>query len=103
MHLRPLSEKLLMIVLLLVGLSILQTAIVFSLPQLLPSDNIEFFMAVTSNSYLIADIIFGIVIFWLTKRMGLIAISIGLLSIILPTFGAIFYMLTTLRDKSEND
>jgi hypothetical protein len=102
MHLKLLKEKLLMIVLLLVGLSFLQVTIVFTLPLILPTDNLDLYRALISNSYWISDIIFGIVIFWLTRGKGLVAIPIGLLSIFLPPYGTIFYMLTTLQNKPGN-
>jgi hypothetical protein len=103
MHLRLLPEKLLMIVLLLVGLSFLQVAIVYTLPLILPTDNLDIFIALTSNSPWISNVIFGIVILWLMRGKGLVAIPIALLSIVLPPYGTIFYILTTLQNKLGND
>jgi hypothetical protein len=103
MHLRLLREKLLMTVLLLVGLSFLQIAIVYTLPLILPTDNLDIFVTLTSNSHWISDIIFGIVILWLTRGKGWVAIPIALLSIVLPPYGTIFYILFTLQNKSGND
>ena len=102
MHVRLLTEKLLKVILLLVGLYFLQVTILFTLP-LIPIDNFETRMILTSNSVWVGNIIFGLVVLWLTRKKGLIAIPIGILSIVLPTYGPIFYILTTLQNKSTND
>jgi hypothetical protein len=102
MHLRFLSEKLLTTILLLLGYSFLQGVLVIALPLLLPTSNLEFFLSVTSNAYWIGNTIFGFVIMWFTRRIGLTALPIGLLSIVLPTYGTIFYLLTSLQNKSHD-
>jgi hypothetical protein len=103
MQLKLLSEKLLMIVLLLLGLSFLQPTLVFTLPFILPIDNLELYRTLISNSYWISNVMFGIVILWLMRGKGFVAIPIGLLSIVLPPYGTIFYLLTILQNKSDND
>jgi hypothetical protein len=92
-----------MIVLLLVGLAFLQTIIVYTLPLLLQTETLDVSMILISNSQWIGNIIFGVVILWLTRGKGLVAIPVGLLSIVLPPYGAIFFILTTLQTKLAND
>jgi len=56
-----------------------------------------------SHASWIGNIIFGVVILWLMRDNGFVAISVGVLSIILPSYGAIFYILTTLQNKFKDD
>ena len=104
MHISLLSENLLVAILLLVGLYLLQAIIALTLPLILfPSANLEVTLTVISNSHLIGNLIFGLVVVWLTRREGLIAISIGVLSIVLPAYGLIFFILTKLPNIQTND
>jgi hypothetical protein len=102
-HLKILRENLIVIILLLVGLSFLHPTVVFILPFILPVDNVDLYRTLIFNSHWISDTMFGIVIFWLTRGKGVVAIPIGLLSTVLPLYGTIFYLLTTLPTKSEHD
>ena len=99
---RLLSDKLLEVILLLIGLYILQVIILFIVP-LVPIEDMKIRMTFLSNASWIGNILFGVVIFWLTKNKGLVAVPIGLLSIVLPTYGPIFYILTSLQNKLKND
>jgi len=90
------------VILLLVGLYILQVIILFTLP-LVPIDDLEIRMTILSNASWIGNIIFGLVILWLTRDKGLVAIPVGVLSTVLPVYGPIFYILTALQNKSKND
>lgn len=103
MTFKKLCEKLLQVILLLVGLFFLQVIILNALPLILPVDNFNVYLIIISNSHWIGNLIFGLVILWLTRRMGLIAIPIGILSVVLPTYGPIFYILTTLQNRSTDD
>jgi hypothetical protein len=60
-------------------------------------------MSLIANAAWIGNVIFGFVIFWLLKNRGTIAIPVGILSIVLPLYGPIFYILTTLQDESKID
>jgi hypothetical protein len=99
---RLLSDKLSEVILLLVGLYMLQVVILFIVP-LVPIDDMEIRMTFLSNASWIGNIIFGVVIFWLTRDKGFVAIPVGILSIVLPSYGPIFYILTTLQNRSKND
>ena len=99
---RLLINKLVEVILLFVGLFILQVIIQFTLP-FIQIDDLEIRMTILSNASWIGNIIFGLVILWLTRDMGLVAIPIGVLSAILPAYGPIFYILTALHNKSKND
>lgn len=99
---RLLSDKLLEVILLLVGLYILQLIILFTVP-FIPIDDMEIRMIILLNASWIGNIIFGVVIFGLTRDKGFVAIPVGVLSIVLPSYGPIFYILTTLQNKSKND
>ncbi|CAN5401579.1 hypothetical protein BH10BAC4_BH10BAC4_08730 [soil metagenome] len=99
---RLLSDKLLEVILLLVGLNILQVIILSTVP-LVPIDDFQIRMTFILNASWIGNIIFGFVILWLTRDKGFIAIPIGILSIVLPSYGPVFYILTTLQNKSKND
>lgn len=99
---RLLSDKLLEIILLLIGLYILQVIILYTVP-LVPIDDMRIRMTFLSNASWIGNIIFGVVILWSTRDKGFVAISVGVLSIVLPTYGPIFYILTVLQNNSKND
>jgi hypothetical protein len=99
---RLLSDKLLEVILLLVGLYLLQVIILFTAP-LVPIDDMEIRMTFLSNASWIGNVIFGLVILWLTRDKGLVAIPVGVLSTVLPAYGPIFYILTTIQKKSKND
>jgi hypothetical protein len=99
---RLLSDKLLEVILLLVGLYVLQVIMLFTVP-LVPIDDMEIRMAILANASWIGNIIFGLVILWLTRDKGFVAIPVGVLSIVLPSYGPILYILTTLQNKSKND
>jgi apolipoprotein N-acyltransferase len=90
-----LSDKLLEVILLLIGLYVIQVLLLFTLP-LVSDDSIR--MTLILNSAWIGNTIFGLTIYWLTREKGQIAIAIGLLSVVLPVYGPIFYILT----KFEN-
>lgn len=90
-----LSDKLLEVIVLLLGLFILQILLLFTLP-LVPDDNIR--MTLILNSSWIGNTIFGLTIYWLTRDKGQVAISIGLLSVVLPVYGPIFYILTKIEN-----
>ena len=99
---RLLSDKLLEVIVLLVGLYLLQIIILFSVP-LVPIDDLSIRMTLISNASWIGNIIFGLVILWLTRDKGSVAIAIGILSIVTPLYGSIFYILTMLQNRSKND
>lgn len=84
--------------LLLIGLYILQVVIVLVIP-FLPIEDMKVKMIFLSNASWIGNMLFGIVIFWLTRSRGLVAVPVGLLSIVLPTYGSILYILTALQNK----
>ena len=90
-----LSDKLLEVILLLIGLYVIQVLLLFTLP-LVSDDSIR--MTLILNSAWIGNTIFDLTIYWLTREKGQIAIAIGLLSVVLPVYGPIFYILT----KFEN-
>jgi hypothetical protein len=95
-----LSNKLLEVILLLVGLLVIQVLLLYALPQV-PNDSLR--MTLILNSSWIGNSIFGIVIYWLTKEKGQVAIAVGLLSSILPVYGPIFYILTKFETAKGND
>ena len=97
-----LADKLLEVIVLLVGLYFLQLIILFAVP-LVPIDDLSIRMKLISNASWIGNIIFGLLILWLTRDKGSVAISIGVLSIVTPLYGSIFYILTTLQNRSKND
>lgn len=88
---RLLSDKLLEVILLLLGLYILQVIILFTVP-LVPIDDMEIRMTILSNVSWIGNVIFGLVILWLSRDKGFVAIPVGVLSIVLPSYGPIFYL-----------
>jgi hypothetical protein len=101
-HFRLLSEKLLTVVLLLLGLEILRSAMIMILPFILPTDNMDVYTFVISYSPWIAQIIFALVIYRLARLKGMVAISIGILSTVYPIYGSIFYMIATLKTDQGN-
>jgi len=102
MHPNFLAEKLLTVIILLVLLYFLQMLLTLIIP-LFAIENVDILTTLAANSVWFCNIVFGLVIFWLTRKKGLLAIFIGILAIVLPTYGSIFYMIATLQYKSEND
>lgn len=97
---RQLSDKLLEVILLLIGLYVIQVLLLSTLP-LVPDDNIR--MTLILNSSWIGNIIFGLTIYWLAREKGQVAIAIGLLSVVLPVYGPVFYILTKIEITKSND
>jgi hypothetical protein len=83
MNYKQLGDKLLAVTLLLAGLSIFNAVIPAIAPAIHLGDWIIPFMR---NSYLIGDIIFGLIIYRLTNQNRKVSPSIGLLSTTLPVF-----------------
>jgi hypothetical protein len=102
MHFKLLSEKILTVVLLLLGLEILRSAVIIILPFILPTDNMDVYTFVISYSPWIAQIIFALVIYRVARQKGIVAISIGILSTVYPLYGSIFYIITTLKIDDGN-
>jgi hypothetical protein len=102
MPLRFLSYKVLEVILLLIGLYVLQVTLLFTLP-LIPIYDMTMRMSLIENAAWIGNVIFGLTIFWLLRKKGAVAIAVAILSIVLPLYGPIFYILTTLQDESKID
>jgi hypothetical protein len=97
-----LADKLLEVILLLTGLYVVQS-IIFFLAPLAPIDDLNLRIAFITNAPWIGNIIFGLVVLSLTKDKKFAAIPVGFLSVVLPSYGLIFYILTTLQIKQKND
>jgi hypothetical protein len=95
---RQFGERLLEVTLLLIGLQILNLVIYAIAPTLELGDWILFFI---KNSSWIGNILFGIIMYKLTKQDWQISISIGILSTLLPVFGGLFYLLTLTNNKDN--
>jgi hypothetical protein len=91
MDYRQFEEQLLETILLLVGLSIFNTGLYAIAPTV---DLGEWLIPFTTNSYWIGNLIFGIIIYRLTKQNRKVTVSIAILSIMLPVFGGLMYLLT---------
>lgn len=100
MTLKLLGDKLLQVILLLIGLYVLQTMLLFILSRV-PDDGLR--KTLMFYSTWIANILFGLVIYWLARKKRVVAIPIGILSVVLPIYGPIFYVLTTMQNKKSND
>ncbi|MBX2969979.1 MAG: hypothetical protein KF803_11460 [Cyclobacteriaceae bacterium] len=100
---KRLTDKVLRVVGLLVGLMILQIAITFAIPYVTPTDNPDLFIALTIHGHWIGNIIYGLIIYALLRQGKTVAIPIGLLSIMTPVYGGVFYLLTTFNERTPND
>ena len=96
-----LGNKLLEVTLLLAGLYLLRVILLLAIP-LVPADEIEIDMNILSSVSWIVNTIFGLVVLWLMRDKGLAAIPVGVLAAVLPAYGSIFYLLTTLQNKSNS-
>lgn len=104
MKLTPIStlgNKVLEVILLLIGQYVLQLMVLFTLP-FFQIEDIETEAAISSNVPWIGSIVFGGFIMWLSRDKGIVAIPVGVLSIVLPLYGAVFYLLAKLQTKSEH-
>jgi hypothetical protein len=100
---KQLTDKVLRVIGLLVGLTILQIAITFMIPYVAPTDNPDLFITLTTHGHWIGNIIYGLTIYGLLKQGKTVSIPIGLLSIMTPVYGGVFYLLTTLNERTSND
>ena len=85
------------VILLIVGLYIFNAIIVVVLPLTIPKDWLSTFIG---HSAWIGHIAFGLIIF---SKLGQQrnAVSIGLLSIMWPVFGGLFYLMTITITKTD--
>lgn len=97
------ADKVRKVIGLLVGLMILQIAITFMIPYVGPIDNPELFETLITYGHWIGNIIYGVILYGLVNEKKIVSISVGLLSIMTPIYGGIFYLLTTLNEKTPND
>jgi hypothetical protein len=95
-----LSKKLLHVLFLLTGLFVLQLLLPYTL-SFVPLDNLRTMLL--RNSRWIGNSIFGLAIFGLVRKRGLAALSVGMLAIVLPAFGSIFYVLLTIPVGNNNE
>ena len=100
---KQLTDKVLRAIGLLVGLTFLQVAITFLIQYVAPTDNLELFMALTTHGHWIGNVIYGLTIYGLLNRDRTVSIPIGLLSIMTPVYGGVFYVLTTFNERTSND
>lgn len=98
MNYRQFGERLFEVTLLLLGLQILNIIFVAITPSLELGDWLIFFL---QNSSWIGNLLFGIAIYSMIKQKSQIAISIGILSTLLPFFGGLFYLLTLINYKDK--
>ena len=96
-----LGNKLVEVILLLGGLFMLRVILLLAIP-IAPGDHMEIGMPILSSVSWTVNIIFGLVILWLMRDKGLAAIPVGVLAAVLPAYGSIFYLLTTLQNKSNS-
>jgi len=92
-------RKLREVIFLLIGLHIFNAVIVMVAPFIIPSEWMSTFGAYSSW---IVQVIFGVII---TSKLHQQknAISIGLLAIMTPAFGGLFYLMITTLTKPSND
>jgi len=85
------AQKLLILIVLLTGLTIFN-----SLLNLvgLPFESAEWNVLFIRNSFWLGHIIFGVVISFLTRKYFRSALPIGILSVLSPVIGGVFYLLT---------
>jgi hypothetical protein len=102
MHPRVLIEKVSQAIVLLVSLYFLQVALLAA-PLLFEIEDADTIMTLVSNSWWVANLTFGLLILWFARKKGLVAIPIAVLSVVLPIYGSIFYILMTLQNKNKND
>jgi hypothetical protein len=95
---RQFEKRLLDIILLLVALIIFNIAIALSAPLMSLGD---WHIPIVRNISWIGKLIFGIIIYRLTNQRKTVALSIGFLSIMLPIFGGLFYLLTLTITKTD--
>jgi hypothetical protein len=94
------AERVLDVVLLLIGLFIFNSILYALLPFF---DFGEWSLSIVRNSYWIGQLIFGIIIFRLTDQNNKVAMPIGVLATVLPVFGGLFYLLTTMIIAHDNE
>lgn len=90
-------RKLREVILLLVGLSFINVIIGIVVPLIVPEDWLYGFV---NYRTWIGQIVFGVVIGSKLKQQKN-AFSIGLLSVVLPAFGGLFYLMTTTLNQTE--
>jgi hypothetical protein len=85
------GKKLLNIILLLIGFGVLNAILIFIIPEIPLEDTLRDFLM--SNSRWIASLAFGFAIFAIIKNTH-VGIPVAILSVVMPWFGAIFYLIT---------
>lgn len=90
-------RKLREVVLLLIGLSLVNVIVAIAVPLIVPDHWLHGFV---NYRGWIGQIVFGVII-GSKLRQQQNAISIGLLSIMLPIFGGLFYLLTSTLTETE--
>lgn len=92
------GEKLFTVTLLLVGLIIFNNVLGAVIPIIGAGESL--FLYIRYSPW-IGNLIFGVIIYRLTRHSRPTSVSIGILSMMLPVFGALFYLLTLISTKSD--
>lgn len=98
MNNKQFADRLIEVTLLLLGLKVLNTVIYLTGPSMNLGDLTIPFL---TNSYWIGNILFGLIIHRLTSQTKKVSISIGILSIVQPLFGGLFYLMTLIDTKAS--
>lgn len=95
MNAKLFKDKLLTVILVLAGLYILKIILPFA-TTFLPRD-----ISLMISTYWASHAIFGLTMLWLTRNNGTIALQVSILSTLLPAYGAIFYLLSTVQKQEK--
>jgi hypothetical protein len=100
MTFRLISDKLLEVILLLLALYVIQMVLSLAMP-FFPIEDLRMLFIINVN--IIGNAAFALLIYWQARKLGAAAISIVILTIFLPVFGVIFYLLMYLQNTQGND
>ncbi|CAN5412698.1 hypothetical protein BH10BAC4_BH10BAC4_22440 [soil metagenome] len=99
MHFQSISTKVLEMLLLEACISVIPLIIMLLAPML-PDETIRIF--VLNNIKWIGNAILGLIICSVARKMGWVAVAIGLVTIPLPLIGPIFYLMASLQNQQPN-
>ena len=95
-------NKLLETVLLLIGLATFNTALVAIVSFAKYLFTSEYYGLISGHIHWIGRICFGIIIYVRLRRIR-VAAPVGLLSVVTPVFGGVFYIMTSTLSHNDNE
>lgn len=96
---KQLGDRLFEVLLILIGHFIFAIVLIFLIPIIGLGDWTTF---AVMNSFWVGNVVVGVIMFSLTRKYKLVSFPIGILSAILPQYGALVYLLVSVTTKNSN-